>query len=638
MTQDYRHRKGYKDYVRSQVLDRRISLLAVLTAVALSFYLMMLWYLQVVEADRYTALAEQNRVRRVNVRAPRGAILDRNGEILARNRVSFSIRINREEAKDLDADIEAVAKVLDTGEREIRDRFSHAAARAPRFEPILVAEDVPLGAVAWLEAHRAEYPGVSIDVENLRYYEGGASGAHLLGYVGEVSAGELASGRLEGAASGDIVGKSGLEKYLDSQLRGENGYRRIVVNNVGREVGGLSGGVPAQPGSNVRSSIDRELQRTLDLAFGSHRGAGVFMDPWTGEILALTSRPGYDPNLFAKRFTRSVWRALVTDPRHPLQDRAIQSAYSPGSTFKLLEAVAALEEGVVTPDTRFFCGGSAKFHGRTFHCYNLGGHGWVDLHDALVKSCNIYFYNLADRLGMDRIAEYARRFGLGTRTGIPMASENPGLVPDEEWKKRTTGERWYPSETISVGIGQGPLLVTPLQMAVMVSAIATDGRIPVPTLIRVSGSEGERAAAVGQRKGPPIPKAYLDVVRKAMWGVVHQGGTRWRGEISGFDVCGKTGTAQVTSASTGVTDEKDLPPELRDHSWFVGFAPLENPEIAFAVIVEHGGHGGATAVPLVKEALEAYFGHRPVKPESPQQASGSEEGARHDSAGDARVF
>lgn len=634
MNPDFRQRKDFHEYVQGQVLSRRISLLSVATLIVLSFYMLSLWYLQVVEADRYAALAEENRIRRILVRAPRGAILDRHGEILARNRLSFSILINREVARDPEGLFPALEVILDAREEEIRERFSHAAARLPRHEPILVAEDAPLAAVAWLEAHRAELPGVSVRAENLRFYEGGASGAHVLGYVGEISSAELASGDHPGAIRGDIVGKAGLEELMDPRLRGTNGYRRVVVNNVGREVSKLGSVTAVHPGINVRTSIDGDLQRALDLAFGSFKGAAIFMDPWTGEILALTSRPGYDPNLFAKRFTRSLWRTLVSDPRHPLQNRAVQSGYSPGSTIKPLVALAALSEGVVTPSTRIFCGGSALFHGRRFHCHQRGGHGSLDLHEAIVKSCNVYFYTLADRLGIDTIARYARRFGLGRPTGIPMASESAGLVPDTEWRERTTGGRWYPSETISVGIGQGPLLVTPLQMAVMASALATDGRRPVPTLALSPGSDGGRSdGSRDEREGRPLDPAHLKMIRQAMWSVVHEGGTGWRARLPGYDVCGKTGTAQVVSASAEVRDEEDLPPELRDHSLFMGFAPRDHPEIAFAVIVENGGHGSRTAAPLAREALEAYFGKRPIRPETAQE-SGTKEVARHDPAGD----
>jgi penicillin-binding protein 2 len=358
-------------------------------------------------------------------------------------------------------------------------------------------------------------------------------------------------------------------------------------------------------------------------------GAAAFIDPRTGEVLALTSRPGFDPNLFVRRFNRSLWRALVSDPSHPLQDRAIQAAYSPGSTFKLIMTAAALEEGLITESTTFNCTGKAEFYGRIFSCHEKGGHGVTDLHRAIIKSCNIYFYNVGRKLGIEKIAEYARRFGLGRPTGIGMAFEEPGLVPDEAWKQRVVGDRWYPSETISVAIGQGPLLVTVLQQAVMAAALATDGRTMTPTLHLVDSSAGSQSAEAPPRekRGEPLKPETLDVIRRAMWGVVHEAGTGSKANIPGFDVCGKTGTAQVVVASVGVKNEELLPLEQRDHSWFIGFAPASRPEVAFAILVEHVGHGSEAAAPIAKAVLEAYLEKRPKPLAPPSEVASGPSGA-----------
>ncbi len=621
MKHDFRHSKDFQEYAEGQTLSRRISILTWIGGSILTAYLLFFWYLQVVESERYARLAEENRVRRVEVPPPRGAILDRNGQILVRNRLSFGLIVDREKADDLPRTLAALSRVLGVPRSEAAARFNRAAARRPRHEPVLLAEDVDLGTVAFVEARRADLPGVSIGIEDKRFYEAGASGAHLVGYVGEVSAGEIASGRIPGARQGDIVGKAGLERDFDADLRGRRGYRQVIVNNVGREVGELAGGTPPQAGANVRSSIDLDMQRALDLAYGARVGAAVFLDARTGEILALTSRPGYDPNLFVRRFNRSVWRALVSDPLHPLQNRAVQSAYSPGSTFKVILAAAALQERLITPATTFHCGGKEEFYGRVFSCHEShGGHGTVNLHTALVKSCNIYFYNVGRRMGIDLIAAYARRFGLGRPTGIRIAVEQAGLVPDEAWKQRVAGERWYPSETISVAIGQGPLLVTPIQQAVVAAAVATDGRLVSPRL-RLDSPPARAASpapGAGDKSGEPLRPEVLEVVRRAMWGVVNEWGTGYRALIPGFDVCGKTGTVQLTQASAGVKNEEALPPELRDHSWFIGFAPLTRPEVAFAVFVENGGHGSEAAAPLARAVLESYFRKRPrVPPRTP---------------------
>lgn len=622
MTEDFRQTKGFKEHVEGVTIARRISFLAWAGGLVLTGYILAFWYLQVVEGERYARLAEENRIRRVEVPAPRGAILDRDGKILVHNRLAFSIVAERHKMEDEPRILATLGRALGQPPEEVAAQIRRAAARRYTYEPVVLAEDVDIGAVGFVEARRADLPGVSVGIEDRRFYHAGASGAHLVGYVGEISAAELASGRFPGARRGDLVGKAGLERLFDAELRGKDGFRQIVVNNVGREMAELAGGEPPEAGANVRTSVDSDMQRALDLAFGDHVGAAVFLDPRTGEILAFTSRPGYDPNLFVARFNRALWRSLVADPRHPLQNRAIQSAYSPGSTFKVVMTAAALEEGAISESTTFHCGGKAEFYGRYFLCHEKGGHGAVDLHRALVKSCNVYFYNVGRRLGIEKVAAYARRLGLGRPTGLGLPYEEPGLVPDEAWKRKVLGDRWYPSETISVAIGQGPLLVTPLQQALLAADLAGDGRAVVPTFRPggvpgaaagtglAAGTAGPPAAAAPPRRGDPLSPATLAVIRRAMWGVVNEWGTGYRARIPGFDVCGKTGTAQVVAASAGVKDEEDLPPELRDHSWFLGFAPLARPEVAFAVIVEHGGHGSESAAPVARAVLDVYHEKR----------------------------
>jgi len=612
LRQDYRQTRDYHEYTQEQLVSRRISILAKVAGGILGVYVLAFWYLQVAQGDHYAHLSEENMIRKVRIPPPRGALFDRNGKFLVRNRMSFGLIVHPEQVADFERTLGLLGRALDRPPAEIEARIRAAGAHQRSFHPVLVAEDASLGSVAFIEARRADLPGVSISVEARRYYEGGASGAHLVGYVGEVSAAELDSKRMAGAERGDIVGKAGLEKYMDSDLRGEEGYRRVVVNSVGRETGDLAGGVAPRSGEDIRTSVDLDMQRALDLAFGPDAGAAVFLDPRTGEILALTSRPGYDPNLFVRKLNRSLWRALVADPRHPLQNRAIQSAFSPGSTFKVVVATAALAEGVITPSTIHYCGGKAAFFGRVFGCHERGGHGAVDLRKAITKSCNLFFYNVGGDLGISRIAEYSRMFGFGRPTGLGLGFEEAGLVPDEAWKQRVRGERWYPSETISVAIGQGPILVTPLQQALMAAAMATNGTRPVPRL-RPVGS-GEERAGLPRRLGEPLNPAILEPVRQGMWGVVNDGGTGWRAKIEGFDVCGKTGTTQVVAASAGVKDEEKLDPRQRDHSWFVGFAPLNDPRIAFAVFVEHGGHGAQAAAPIAHQVLQVFLKKRAGNP------------------------
>ncbi len=603
MTPDFRHRIEYKEYVEATQFSARITVLSVFCSAVLVGYLLAFYYLQVVQFDHYEELAEANRTRRVLEAAPRGAILDRFDRVLARNRPSFDVTLNREQAKHVDETLRTLAPVLGVETEELRARIQSGAAR-PRYEPIVIGSDVSLAAASFIESRRADLPGIAISVSMRRSYEEGDRASHALGYVGEITRTMLERVDFSDALPGDIVGKAGVERSYDKQLTGKRGVRQVVVNSSGRVMGELAGGVDPVPGHDIRLTLNLDMQRELESAFGDQVGAAVFMDPRNGEILAMVSRPGFDPNFFARRFTSQIWRGLVEDPRHPLQNRAVQSAYSPGSTFKPIMAAAALEEGVATPQTTFFCGGSAVFYGRRFLCHQRGGHGVVDMKRAIQVSCNVYFYNLGSRLGIDAIDRYAKHLGLGALTGIDIGQENPGLVPTPEWKEQVYKDRWYPSETISVSIGQGPLLITPLQMAMVQGFIGTNGHRIRPHLL-LSGAPVAVGAAQPE-DDDVISDRNLAVVRDAEWAVVNDWGTGTAARIPGRDVCGKTGTAQVFAGSAGVKDE-DLPPEMRDHAWFVGFAPKDDPHISFAVIVEHGGHGGSAAAPIAKRVLEKFF-------------------------------
>jgi penicillin-binding protein 2 len=608
MKRDFRDSKDFKDYYEERRLGFRLAALQwMLTAVILMLG-GRLWYLQVSEGEYYRELSEKNHFRLVQITPLRGTLRDREGKELAANRVSWNLYLNRERTPNPDEILPLVAEILSMDGKLLEERLSQSRVR-PVFEPVLLKEDVGLAEAAFFEARRTEFPALNIRTEALRSYPEGDLASHLIGYVGEASETDMESEFEADVRLGDIVGKAGLERTFDTALSGRRGFKKVLVNSLGREIADLQTVHRPQNGRDLTLAIDYEMQKDLETAFAGRSGSAVFLDPETGEVLALTSQPSFNPNLFASRFSRESWLALVSDPRHPLQNRAVQSRFSPGSAFKVVMAVAALEEGVATPRRTETCLGSTVVYGKRFHCHKEGGHGTVDLREAIVRSCNVYFYRLGQELGIEKIAEWSRRLGFGGPTGIDLPQEEPGIVPDPEWKRRRLGQPWYPGETISVSIGQGALTVTPVQMARFIAGIANGGTLRVPRLLKYrdgAAEESRTAAGTGSIERMPIAPRTVEFLREAMWGVVNDNGTGWRARIEGRDVAGKTGTAQVTRLSTGV-DSEDLPVDLRSHSWFVGFAPAGGARIAFAVFVEHGGHGGESAAPIAGHVLEGFF-------------------------------
>lgn len=567
------------------------------------------WQLQVVRATEYRELARANHVRRIPENAPRGLILDRYGRILGENRPSFNLTI--QDAQQDGMTLATLADLLALTEEEIEAARS-GRKNSPRYDPALVKEDIPLQEVALVEARQLELPGALIQFVPRRFYPFGALAAHVLGYVGRITEDQLGKAPFEEAGRNDYVGQSGVEQVYDDILFGRNGEQRVVVNSHGRRERMIEE-VPPLWGETIRLSIDLDVQRALEDAYGEQAGAAVVLDPRNGQVLALGSFPTFDPNFFSGRFNDEQWRALVHDPEHRLQNRATQGRYPPGSTFKLVVTIAALEEGIITPSHHATCYGSVRLFGTTFHCHRASGHGLLDLRGALVQSCNSYFYNLGAKTPIDTMARYARLMGLGSETGIDLPYEVSGLVPDPEWKKRVRKQPWYAGETVSVAVGQGSVLVTVLQMAQLAAIIGSSGEVHHPKLFLERYPAG---AAI-----PPAPEPFIGqpvrrvrlqestwrVLQDAMWGVVNDGGTGWRARTAGFDVCGKTGTAQVASrAKVAESVDAERPEHLRNHAWFVGFAPRVNPEVAIAVLVEHGGAGGQAAAPIAGKVLEAY--------------------------------
>lgn len=578
-------------------LVRRVRLL---TGLAVGFLVLIagaFWSVQIVHGDYYRGLAEHNRLRKVPVRAPRGLIYDREGLPLVENVPSYDLLIDRSRSLDLEASVRFAAGILGRPEEELR-RALERARSAPALEPARVAADLTLGQVSRFEAKRLEHPEFEIDVRHLRLYRHGPRTAHILGYLGEVSRHEMevSDGAYE---PGELVGKKGVERTYDLHLRGDDGERVVVVDSRGRVLEEYSR-ERASPGRELTLSLDLELQQEAARLMQDRVGAVVALDPRTGEIRALYSAPSYNSNLLARGVSRAQWQEILDAPHHPLQNRATQSTYSPGSVFKVIVGAAGLAEGVVDEDSSFYCGGATTIHKHRFRCWKRGGHGRVSLREALKGSCDIYFYNVGKLLGIDRLAHYARLFGLGSPTGVELEGERRGLVPDAPWSLEVRQHPWYPGETISVSIGQGPLLVTPLQVASMTAAVANGGRRIVPHLRAGENHEtGERLS---------LPARVLEAVRDGLWAVVNApGGTAGRSRLRGVDMAGKTGTVQVVAQETW-TENEDLPEEYRDHAWFASFAPTDEPELVVVVFVEHGESGSRTAAPIARAIYETYFG------------------------------
>jgi penicillin-binding protein 2 len=591
----------------------RLSMLQGIIVGAFSLLAVSFWALQVVQHAKFEEMAENNHQRTLALRAPRGIVFDRNGQVLVENRHSYSISIVREHTKDLKRTIQLLASVLnlpEAGVREIVDRHR----REPTYRPITVVQDASNGQVAAVMARRLELPDVVVEEVPTRQYPSSMA-AHAFGYVGEVNEEQVAAA--EDLKSGDIVGQSGIEKIYNALLMGEDGAKRVVVNSVGREIRTLEEVQPTE-GKRLQLTIDYDVQKAIEDAFQaaedadlSNAGAALALDPNTGDVLGFMSRPEYDPNAFASGIDRQSWAALNSDAQRPLQNRAIQGRYPPGSTFKMAIAAAALEEGVITPDFKVFCPGHANFYGREFHCWmnSRGGHGSVDLRRAIKESCDVYFYTVANMLDIDKINKWATTLGLGVLTGIDLPNEAKGLVPSRQWKQERFHEKWYAGETVSVAIGQGAVAVTPASLAVYVAALANGGIRVTPHLVKaVDDGGGWKPVPVAPPKAAvDLDPAKLDAIRDGMWQVVNEPhGTGITAAVAGHDVMGKTGSAQVVSLDKHAAVSHLKLRELRDHGWFVFAAPREKPTIAGVVFLEHGIHGG-NAARLAHHILETYF-------------------------------
>lgn len=576
--------------------------LRLLTGAMILLHLLVLsgfWMVQIVHGEQYRNLSENNRLRRQPVEALRGLIYDREGRLLVENVPSYGLLLDRTQGTDLEASLDFAAGILHRPREELAANLGRARG-ATRFAPVPIADNLSLGEVARIEAAGFEHPEFQIQVRHLRLYRYGPQTAHILGYLGEVTEDELAE---PGSTydAGDLVGRRGIERAYDAELRGKDGERVVVVDSRGKLVEEF-GREPSVVGRNLHLTLDLELQQEAVEQLRDRVGAVVVLDPRDGAVLAFVSSPSYDPNLFSRRLEPKQWQELLEAPHDPLQSRPLQNTYSPGSVFKIVLGLAGLTEGVVSPQDRVFCGGAANFYNHRFRCWRKAGHGWVGIEEAVERSCDIYFYELGQRLGIQRIARYARLFGLGEPTGIDLAGEKPGVVPDKDWSLRVRRSPWFPGETISVAIGQGPLLTTPLQVAVMMAMVANGGH-PVTPHLRLD-QQPSVAPAVA------LDPRALDLVRGALRSVVNDAnGTGRQAHLDDYEVAGKTGTVQVIAQRTW-TDSKLLPEDKRDHAWFASYAPFGHPELVVVVFIEHGGKGSEAAAPVARALYEKYFENR----------------------------
>lgn len=607
------------------VFQKQYLLLGGLTLLMLLIYMLRMWHLQVLQGAAYRYQSENNRIRLEDIPAPRGIIFDRNGVPLVENRPAYHLLLIREDVRDMDQTLREVARLCGRNPVDFWNVIE-ANRQTPRFVPLRLVSDIDRDCLARIEAHRVRLPGVTIQLEPKREYMWNGTAAHLVGYLSEITETELKSEQYQGYYPGEDVGKFGVEGAYEKYLHGKRGGRQVEVDAIGRRMRLLDEVLPIS-GRNLWLTMDIELQRKAEECLEGKVGAIVAVDVTSGAVLAMASKPTFDQEKFIRGLSKDEWQALVRDPDHPLLNRCIGAAYPPGSTYKSIVAMGALKEGAITEQTIFNCPGFLQFADRNYRCWRPRGHGAVDVNRALVQSCDVFFYQAGLRLGVDRLAQTANLFGLGERPGTGLSGELPGLIPTSAWKKATTGIPWQKGETLSISIGQGFDLVTPLQMAVAYAAIANGGKLWQPYVVgRIEGgSAAETSEISGKLKRKiPIDNKIFDIVRKGLVGVVNDDrGTAHGIRDKSILIAGKTGTAQVVRIADGADYKvaaRALKARERDHAWFVGYAPADNPQIVVAALVEHGGHGASVASPLVQRIILAYMaGNAGNRPEPAKQ-------------------
>lgn len=596
--------------VGSEWYKNRLTFAALMILSAFMMLIVRLFYLQGIEGEEFRRLSQNNCIRLRGISPSRGVISDCKGALLVDNRPSFNLSIIPKDAKPLAETMEKLSQYVHIPEETI-EGILHGKSGAASYIPVLLKKDMNRDELAAIEVHKFDLPGILVDIQPQRHYIS-THAAHLIGYLGEISLDELKSGKFPSSRSGDYVGKYGVEKTAEIHLRGERGGKQVEVNARGQVVRTLQTVDPV-PGDNIWLTIDLDLQKKAEALLDGLVGAVVALNAENGEVLAMASSPSFDQNGFIDGMSDEEWRDLVSNPFHPLQNKAVSGGYPPASTYKIITAIAGLEEGVIDAHTTFFCPGYYRFGDRVFRCWRKGGHGTVSVVKALAVSCDVFFYQTGQRLGVNRLARYAKACGLGSPTGVALDHESPGLIPTSDWKKARFGVPWQKGETLSIAIGQGYNLATPLQMAVLTAAISNGGSLYRPQIIKKrENTLGETVYECEKEElgRLPVRPENLELVKRGLWDVVNSArGTARLARIDGVDVSGKTGTAQVFSRKNEDASWKEVTLDhLKPHAWFVAYGRREAEQIAIAVIVEHGEHGSGTAAPIAREVIRAYFG------------------------------
>lgn len=607
--------------IDSEWFRNRILMLIVFISMVFALLGARLFYLQIVRGEHYRSLSTNNSLRKQRIEPLRGLIYDRNGRLLVDNRPSYDLRIIPNDARPLDQTAERLAGYIDMEASEIKSHVREN--RGPYgYAPVLLKKDINRDLMGILLARSYELPGITIATNARRNYIYDPLAAHLIGYLGEITEKELSGKNYPHKRGGDMVGRAGVEKTFESELSGTPGARIVQVSATG-QVMRVIDREPAKAGHNLYLTIDSDLQEKAESLLADQVGAVVAMDPDTGEVLAMASSPGFRQAAFVDGLSDKAWRALTTDPERPLRNKAVQGKYPPASTYKIVTAMAALEEGVMGRNTEVFCPGYMRFGNRIYRCWKLGGHGTMDIVEAIAQSCDVYFYQAGKQLGVDRIAKYAKQSGLGASTGIALAHEAAGLIPTAEWKRRNVGVPWQPGENLSIAIGQGYNLVTPLQMAVLTSAVANDGTFYQPKVMKqVRSVQGRSIKTLTPEPMGKLPASdrSLEIIQKGLYDVVNKrnGTAYWHVRAKDVSISGKTGTAQVVGrreepGPEGEKEEEKRKRKYLPHAWFIGYAPSEQPEIAVSVLIEHGEHGSSTAGPIAREVMMTYLNRKAAK-------------------------